>query len=355
MIKREITIPLSDQGLLVLERDADDISREVTDSYFEMHPECYRGNADKIRAMCKVDFAHHLKFLTSAMVTATPEIFVEYTQWLKEVLKSRLLSLQHPIDSFTLMLIYIKRRLNDSDRLIATQVIESGLETLKNDQVEKSHFQQSSEKSLNVSPDYALSLVEGDRKQAEAIIKNSTESGVSLIDVEVGIVQPAMYEIGNMWQQNKITVAQEHLATAISQNALARAFATADFADPVDRSTVCACIEGNFHSMGLRMVSDAFELSGWDVDYLGSDTPNSSIVSQVDAVRPDVLSLSLSLPHQIIVLKQLIEQLQAEMGSQMPSIVVGGLAFNNHRTLTSRVDVDNWYIDAKAVMDDIKK
>ena len=351
----EITVPLSDQGLLALQRNADEISREVTDSYFKMHPECYRSNPHKIRAMCKVDFNHHLKFLASAMITATPEIFVEYTMWLKDVLQSRLLSLQHPIDSFALMLQFIKLRLNESDQLIATQVIEAGLDALKKERPNKSNSQYLSEKSKNVSPDYTLSLVEGDRKQAENIIRNSTESGVSLIDVEVGIVQPAMYDIGHLWQQNKITVAQEHLATAISQNALARAFATADFADPVDRSTICACIEGNFHSMGLRMVSDAFELSGWDVDYLGADTPNSSIVSQVDAVRPDVLSLSLSLPHQIIVLKQLLEQLQAEMGSQMPSIVVGGLAFNNHKSLSSRVDVDNWYIDAKAVMDDIKK
>ena len=43
------------------------------------------------------------------------------------------------------------------------------------------------------------------------------------------------------------------------------------------------------------------------------------------------------------------------MGGQMPAIIVGGLAFNNHQSLSSRIDVDNWYIDAKAVMDDIKK
>jgi len=32
------------------------------------------------------------------------------------------------------------------------------------------------------------------------------------------------------------------------------------------RDTLFACVEGNYYSLGLRMVSDAFEVEGWDVD-----------------------------------------------------------------------------------------
>lgn len=355
MNTQQPVVPLSESGLRSIQRNADDIGREVTDSYFEAHPECYRGDADKIRAMCKADFNHHLKFLLSAMVTATPEMFVDYAQWLKEVLETRGFSIQHPIDSFTLMKNSINQRLDDIDIKISTLVIDSGVNALSGNESFRGYYKIDEDKILETSTDYTRELVNGNRSIAEDYIKKSLDQGTSLIDIEVGIVQPAMYEIGRMWQQNKISVAQEHLATAISQNALARAFAMAEFADPVDRLALCACIEGNHHSLGLRMVSDAYELSGWEVSFLGSDTPNSSILSQVDSENPDVLALSVSLPHQIITLQQLITQLKAEMGSKMPAIVVGGLAFNNHQNLSSRLQVDNWYLDAKSVMDDAKE
>ncbi len=348
-------VPLSDAGLLAIQRSADDIGREVTDRYFDAHPECYRGDADKIRAMCKADFNHHLKFLLSAMVTATPEMFIDYAQWLKDVLVTRGLSIQHPIDSFSLMKNAINQRLDEMDRKVSTLVIDSGVNALSANEQFRGYYSIDEDKIMVASEDYTRELVSGNRAIAESYIKKSLDEGTSLIDIEVGIVQPAMYEIGRMWQQNKISVAQEHLATAISQNALARAFAMAEFADPVDKKVICACIEGNHHSLGLRMVSDAYEISGWDVNFLGADTPSHSIITQVDAEKPDVLSLSISLPHQILTLKQLISQLRTEMGGQMPAVVVGGLAFNNHQGLGSHLKIDNWYIDAKLLMDDVGK
>ena len=55
--------PLSEKGLQRLKREADDIGQEVTELYFQAHPECYRGDADRIRAMCKADFQYHLRFV----------------------------------------------------------------------------------------------------------------------------------------------------------------------------------------------------------------------------------------------------------------------------------------------------
>ncbi len=171
--------------------------------------------------------------------------------------------------------------------------------------------------------------------------------------MEVEIIQPAMVEIGRLWQQNKLTVAQEHLATAISQNVLARAYSKAEFADPIDRKALCACIEGNHHALGLRMISDAYEISGWDVCFLGSNTPSNSIISQVDIEKPDVLALSVSMPHQFITLGNLLAQLRSEMGTQLPAIVLGGLAINNYQQLVLNLKTDSCYENAKAIWKDL--
>jgi methanogenic corrinoid protein MtbC1 len=346
-------IPLSDEGRRILERESEDIGKQVTDGYFASHPQCYQGDSDRIRQMCKADFQHHLKFLLGAMVTATPEIFIEYTLWLKDVLNRRNLSIQHPIESFSRMRSAINLRLNAEDQVIACIIIDGGIDALQGDGSFQGLYQPDPGKTLALAKGYTESLVDGNRSGAERIIRQSQENGISLVDIGVGIIQPAMVEIGRLWQENRVTVAKEHLATAISQNVLARAFANAEFADPVDKTVVAACIEGNHHSLGLRIVTDAYETAGWNVVFLGADTPVSSILSQVDADKPDVLALSICLPHQVLALQQLITQLRSEMAGSMPAVVVGGLAINTHQVLASRLKIDNWYIDAKSLQDDL--
>ncbi len=347
--------PISSTALLKLQREADTISQEVTEGYFSLHPECNQGNADLIHKMCKTDCQHHLSFLFSALSTATLEIFSDYAHWLKNVMLDRKFSLQHSIDAFTLLKKAISTRLSNHEQSLAILILDEGLTVLNSDIPMRSLTELNVKHILTEANNYTRVLINGDRKQAETIALQSLDHKLKLIDIEVGIIQPAMVEIGFLWQQNKLSVAQEHLATAISQNVLAKAFAKAEFAAPSDRKVICACAEGNHHALGLRMISDAYEVSGWDVSFLGADTPNSSIISQVDKEKPDALALSVSMPHQVLGVKELINQLRADMGGQLPAIILGGRAINNYQQLSSQLKADSWYLDAKSVWNDLKQ
>lgn len=343
---------ISNEGIAALRSQSDEISREVTTAYFEAHPECKNGDIDRIKAMCKSDFQYHLDFLLTSLSTGTQTIFYDYTLWLKGVLENRSLSIRHPIESFSFMKDSISKRLNGGDIAVSAETLDRAIAILKqNASVEASQLEATYIDDGNKQ--FTNALIIGDKKNAEAIASKSLNGGVALVDLEVGIVQPAMYEIGRLWAKNKITVAQEHLATAIAQNVLARAFLQAEFEDPIDKHVMCACIEGNHHGLGLRMVSDAFETSGWDVCFLGTNTPNQSIITQLDKTRPDLLALSVSMPHQVFALRQLIEIVRANMAGKSPSIIIGGLAINHHHELNQKLAIDNWYQDAKAVWKDI--
>jgi len=345
--------PLSSKALQILQRDADAISQEVTEGYFSLHPECNQGNADLIHKMCKIDCQHHLSFLFSALSTATIDIFSDYVHWLKKVMLDRKLSLQHSIDAFTLLKHTISNRLDNKDLSLAIRMLDEGLKILTSNAPMRSQVDLDAKHVSIYAADYTQALIDGNKKQAETIALQSLTQSLNLIDMEVGIIQPAMIEIGLLWQQNKLTVAQEHLATAISQNVLARAFAKAEFSDPIEKKIICACVEGNHHGLGLRMISDAYEVSGWDVSFLGTDTPNRSIISQVDKEKPDALALSVSMPHQILGLKELLIQLRADMGGHLPIIILGGRAINNYQQLAFQLKADNCYLDAKSVWNDL--
>ena len=345
--------PLSELGLKALQSDADIISLEVTEQYFAKHPECIGAGLERVREMCKVDFQHHMRFLLSAMTTATAEIFENYSYWLKDVLLRRKLDLSHPIDSFTFIKNAILMRLQGDDVVIATLVMDAGLSALQSDSTVVQDYKVDNQKLLNGVNQYTDAIVDGDRKAAELVISKSILTGVDLIDIEVGIIQPAMYEIGKLWQQNRITVAQEHLATAISQNVLARAFQLTDISEPIEKSVICACLEGNLHSLGSRMISDAFEVAGWDSSFFGADTPVNSIVEQVDHAKPDALAISVSLPYQILSVNQLINSLRSEFGAKSPAVIIGGLALNQHKGLWKRLQVESYYQDAKALLSEL--
>lgn len=346
---------LPQQAVQQLQLHLGDIAAEATEQFFLAYPDCYRGDPEKIRQICKEDFRHHLRYLLSALATATPEIMVNYAHWLKEVLVSRKIPAQHLINAFSILENSLLLRLSEDDfKCAVNTIVDAGIQALSSNTASKSLYRLEEKGFTSHANAYAQSLVGGDRKQAEQIVQQILQQGVPLIDAEVGIIQTALYEIGRLWQLNRISVAQEHLATAISQNIMARAFANAEFAELTDNRVICACIEGNHHSLGVRMVADAYEVSGWDVSFLGADTPNNAILSQVDLDKPDVLALSISLPHQFLTLQQLIEQLDAEFAGKRPIVVAGGLALNFHRQLSSHLKIDQWYLDAKSVLEDLR-
>ncbi|HEY4059389.1 MAG TPA: B12-binding domain-containing protein, partial [Kofleriaceae bacterium] len=64
----------------------------------------------------------------------------------------------------------------------------------------------------------------GDRRGAVALIVDSVQDGASITDLQALVIGAAQEEIGRLWQSNSISIAQEHLATGISQIALARLF-----------------------------------------------------------------------------------------------------------------------------------
>lgn len=193
---------------------------------------------------------------------------------------------------------------------------------------------------------YLKQVLGRDQRGAEQTLNKCMLAGASLTEVSVRIVQPAMVEIGQLWQDNVITVAQEHIATAMSQSVLARAYGSASFVPQVGRSVMLACIAGNHHGLGLRILSDAFETIGWDVSFLGTDVPTDDLIRQVDSEHPEMLCLSLSLPAHLPLARDILERLHAELGGRCPSILVGGLATLTSERVWQTVKADGWARDA---------
>ena len=203
---------------------------------------------------------------------------------------------------------------------------------------------------------YLDALRAGDRRHALAVVEEARAAGLGLPALYLDVFQPALREIGWLWQQNEISVAEEHLATAVTQIAMGRLYT--DFCMATSRNgrtLLAACAETEKHEVGLRMICDLLELEGWDATYLGAAVPHDSIVAMVLRDRPDVLALSVSLAPHLPQLRSLIEAVRTATGEAVPYILVGGRPFLDDATLARRVGADAMARDTSAAIERLRE
>ena len=317
----------------------------VTDGIYAKYGDALARLGAHGRQVCRQDVLHHLNYLASALALGTPAPFVQYVLWLRDVLAGRGVPVAHLDCSLELMAEFLGDKLTDESGARLREALDAARASLADDAA-TAQYGLTRLAPLAQAHTYQLSILQGQRHAAMACVHDAMQAGASLAQASVQIIQPAMYEVGNLWQQNRVTVSQEHLATAISQNVLVSAYMKATFLPAAGKSAVFACVEGNHHALGLRILSDVFETQGWDAAYLGTDVPMPDLVRDIDARRPRLLALSASLPQHLSTARQTIATLRVELGQACPEIWIGGLATLGGAALWRYTQADGWSSDA---------
>ncbi|MDX1582462.1 MAG: cobalamin-dependent protein [Thermoanaerobaculia bacterium] len=104
-----------------------------------------------------------------------------------------------------------------------------------------------------------------------------------------------MRQIGALWEQGELTVDEEHRATNIVEEILARQ-SVIHVENPVG-TALLACPPTEQHDLPLRFVKLVLEWNDWSVQYLGANVPWDSIVRSLPEVRPDLLLMSARSPE----------------------------------------------------------
>lgn len=168
--------------------------------------------------------------------------------------------------------------------------------------------------------------LKGDRREAlRLLMDDGVNAGVPITDLQLKVVQEAQREIGRLWQENVVTIAQEHLATAIANMALSHLYDLAPNAARNGRKAVVACVEGELHEFPARLVADALDLAGFDVRYLGASVPTDSLVDMVRNQRPDLLALSATMAFNAPALRDAVARVRAEAPPSVHVAVGGGV------------------------------
>lgn len=204
--------------------------------------------------------------------------------------------------------------------------------------------------AATLADDYLNRLLAADRVGAEEVVDRALRAGIEPTSIHVFVIGEAMQRIGGLWETNEISVADEHLATAISHQVLIRLLDELHKAAPNSRENVLlAAVEGQHHILGLRMIADVLEGAGYNVLYLGGDVPVDSLRSFAAEHNPAVTGLAYAVPLNVTNLSESIFALRE--GAPMTRVMLGGRAAPRDLSATGIP----WVANSLDVLDRVKR
>jgi MerR family transcriptional regulator, light-induced transcriptional regulator len=194
---------------------------------------------------------------------------------------------------------------------------------------------------------YLPALLAGERQAVlDMVVEEGLGRGLLAPDIYLRVVQPALYRIGNLWAARRIGVADEHVATELSRLVLAHLYAFLPCKPGIGKTTVVACVEGEEHELGARMVADFLEMGGFEVLFVGTGVPIDELVALVRGRRPQMLALSATCAAQLPALAATVAAVRAAIGDRVV-LAAGGQALDG---TPNQLDVDIWGGDAYSVV-----
>jgi methanogenic corrinoid protein MtbC1 len=135
-------------------------------------------------------------------------------------------------------------------------------------------------------------LRKGDRGRAGDFISDLLEKDTPLDAIVEDVLLPSLREIGTLWQNNRLSVAEEHAAAEICRDIIGRFASAGPAAKHRRRSALLSCVPGEEHELGARAMAALMEARGWQVYYLGRGLPAVDLARATAARKPDVVFLS---------------------------------------------------------------
>jgi len=197
-------------------------------------------------------------------------------------------------------------------------------------------------------------IIDGDFESALKFTNKILKSYEDIQDFYLKIIQPALYDVGNLWETGKISVAEEHLATSIVGRIIANIYI--HFPKPKKKKlkAIVTSSPNEFHDLGGRIVADFFEIDGWDVYYLGANVPEQELIKLVRKTKPKILALSVTMPFNVERAEKIINLIK-KLETPSPKILVGGIAFNFMPDLYKKIGADLFATDAKSAVEIVRQ
>jgi len=309
----------------------------------------FLGSNEMHKAAHRNGMKFQILYLLESIMVDSPELYLEGVQWSKVYLSTQHYSLNDIESSLRILSNELKKNASDGLASIIEDYVMRGIAQLKDAPDEIRPFIDADLTEDEPARNYLQFLLQGSKAEALQYIRSLTDGGHDIHDVYIGVFEKTQKEIGRLWQQGLLSTAKEHYCTAVTQLALAQLYPTIlEKRMEIKKRPkgVVACVEGELHEFGARMIADFHEMEGWDIQYLGANTPSREVQQTVRSDPPDVLFISATMLFNIRKVISIIEGIDCGTKERNTKILVGGHPFNVDLNLWKKVGADGYAANA---------
>ncbi len=322
---------------------SDPVADDLTRIYFDRHPDFAERFGERGRRHTRDDAAFIMSFLAAAVETGAERGFTDFVRWTAVVLESRQVPRSALVESLELIAGLLDHRLDPEAGRAVRAMLAAGVATCGEDAPGARDPAYGEDAAVFVE-----AILLGDRRAASTVADEFLRRGHDLAGLYLEVLQPALVEVGRRWETNRITVADEHMATAITQYVMARVDSGRAPATGAETGRmVVTGVEGELHQVGAQMVADVLESDGWSVRFLGSNLPLEGVLDAVAGHRADTLGISTTMLFNIPSVRRLVEAARARFDGEL-QIVLGGAAFRVAPELWRELGADVFAPDIEA-------
>lgn len=185
--------------------------------------------------------------------------------------------------------------------------------------------------------EFLVEAVAGRGREGVRLTLDQLDNGTPANKVIVDLLAVAQREVGEHWQRNEWSVADEHLATAVAQKSL-DALSGSIPREVARGDVVVVCAEGDWHSLPAQMLAEGLQLRGINVAFLGASTPVDHVEMLLDRRRFDAVAVSCTIPLFFDGVARLVS---AAHRRGIP-VIAGGRSFGVDERRAAHLGADAW-------------
>jgi methanogenic corrinoid protein MtbC1 len=139
------------------------------------------------------------------------------------------------------------------------------------------------------------------------------------------VAATTLEDIGHGWTERSVTIAQEHMATAVFRRVLG--WLLGMYQEGGEHRLVVATPPGERHELGALMAAISAAIEGWNVTYLGADMPVKELLGAIGQTGAEAVALSVVNADDQRGLLSVLREIRTGMPSET-ALLVGGAGVN---------------------------
>jgi methylmalonyl-CoA mutase cobalamin-binding domain/chain len=185
---------------------------------------------------------------------------------------------------------------------------------------------------------YQKALEIGDGELASKVVGEALAAGILPTKIYLNVLMRSQKLVGELWHAGKLSIAAEHVATQITLQEASRLRTLLKSRIKLGLKAVVTTVAGDTHAIGARAVADFLVMDGWDVDFLGVDTPAEEIAKYAAVRGAKIVCVSMVMASYLEEMRRVVTLLKKL--NPAPQVLVGGLAFTENPELFKTIGAD---------------